>query len=115
MKRAIGCVLSFLLGFAPWAVGSTPINDLGSGLYLGQYAGGLYPGGSNIMPGAHAAVGLARAGAVGPLDVNGNPSPSGKSVLVSIGMSNTTQEWLSAHSLLPAIPRSFMDRAAHHA
>ena len=32
------------------SVGRTPINDLGTGLYLGQYQGGLYPNGLNTPP-----------------------------------------------------------------
>src|SRR6184192_3764962 len=38
--------------------GFLPLNDLGSGLYLNLYQGGLYPGGSNVMPAAHANDGL---------------------------------------------------------
>src|ERR1043165_6467872 len=48
------------------SVAETPLNDLGTGLYLGQFQGGLYPGGSNSPPAAHSAEGLARAGAVEP-------------------------------------------------
>src|SRR5438477_8665256 len=92
MRRARDFSVMFvLLSGTAWAcASSTPINDLGTGLYLGQYQGGLYPGGSNGMPSAHSATGLARAAGVQPLDVNGNPSAGGKSILVSIGMSNTT-------------------------
>ena len=43
------------------SVGFTPINDLGAGLYLGQFQGGLYPGGANVAPPAHAAEGTTRA------------------------------------------------------
>jgi hypothetical protein len=73
--------------------GFVPINDLGTNLYLGQYQGGLYPGGSNVLPATHAQVGISRASAVVPRDVTGNPSPTGKYVFLSIGMSNTTQEF----------------------
>ena len=73
--------------------GFTPINDLGPNLYLNQYQGGLYPNGSNAMPATHAGVGNARAAAVVPRDFTGAPDASGKYVLLSIGMSNTTQEF----------------------
>jgi hypothetical protein len=75
------------------SVGRTPVNDLGTGLYLGQFQGGLYPNGSNIVPATHATEGSARADAIGPLNAQGQPSASGKFVLLSIGMSNTTQEY----------------------
>lgn len=87
------------------SVGFTPLNDLGAGLYLGQFQGGLYPGGANAPPPAHATAGRARALAVAPLNSAGAPDPNGKYVLLSIGMSNTTQEFC-CH------PGTFMGRAA---
>lgn len=101
----------------PSASGSSPpvtrvaLNDLGTGTYLG-FTGGLYPSGSNAVPAQHNTVGLARANAVQPLDTNGNPSPTGKVVLLSIGMSNTTQEFCSANSDLPCNSWTFMGQAA---
>ncbi|HSQ28460.1 MAG TPA: hypothetical protein VLN49_01340 [Gemmatimonadaceae bacterium] len=71
-----------------------PLNDLRAGCYLG-FQGGLYPGGTDTMPTAHLAAGLTAASRIQPLDVNGNASPHGKYVLLSIGMSNTTQEFCS--------------------
>ena len=70
-----------------------PINDLGPQIYLGQFEGGLYPGGLNTMPTVHDGVGRTHARQIRPLDGNGSPSSSGKYVLLSVGMSNTTQEW----------------------
>jgi hypothetical protein len=78
---------------AQTSVNRVPLSDLDTNLYLNQYQGGLYPGGLNIMPGAHAQEGFARALAVGPLNVQGQPSRTGRYVLLSIGMSNTTQEY----------------------
>src|SRR4030095_4613241 len=75
------------------SVGKTPINDLGAGLYLNQYSGGLYPDSSNTIPPAHASAGLTKAQAIVPRSVNGQPSPDGCYILLSIGMSNTTQEY----------------------
>jgi hypothetical protein len=53
------------------APAATPLNDLGSGLYLNQFEGGLYPSGSNEMPAAHAAEGIASAAAIRPLGPSG--------------------------------------------
>ena len=98
-------------GGPPPAAQTVPLNDLGSGCYLG-FTGGLYPNGSNAVPAQHNTAGLARANAIQPLDVNGNPSPIGIYVLLSIGMSNTTQEFCSQNSDLPCDPWTFMGQAA---
>jgi hypothetical protein len=76
-------------------VSGKPITDLGPGDYLQQFEGGLYPGGVNIMPSTQDSVGRARARAIQRLDTNGQPSAAGKIVLLSVGMSNATQEWCS--------------------
>ncbi len=87
------------------------ITDMGSGTYLG-FSGGLYPSSSNSMPAAHHAAGLGRANAIHPVDTNGNPDPAGKYVLLSIGMSNTTQEWCSAPATPPCNSWTLMGQAA---
>jgi hypothetical protein len=87
-----------------------PLNDLGAGCYL-QFRGGLYPDGLNSMPAAHLAAGRAAAAAIAPLDRNGQPSAAGRYVLVSIGMSNTTQEFCSGAARQCQAP-SFMSQAA---
>src|SRR5687768_9017646 len=70
------------------SVGFTPLNDLGSGSYLG-FQGGLYPGGSNQRPLAHEIAGLAQAAQVLPRDSAGAVDmASGKIGFISIGMSN---------------------------
>ena len=94
------------------APAATPLNDLGSGLYLNQFQGGLYPNGSNEVPAAHAAEGIARAAAIRPLGPSGEPDPNGHYVLVSIGMSNTTQEFCSGNATGPCASYSFMGKAA---
>ncbi len=87
---------------AATSVGFTPLLDLGTGTYLG-FEGGLYPGGSSVPPAAHLAAALAAAGAVERLDASGAPDPGGRYVLLSIGMSNTVQEF-----------RPFVELAAVH-
>ncbi len=69
-----------------------PITELGDAKYQGV-TGGLYPNGKNERPAAHEAAGVALAKSVRPLDDTGKPSDDGKIVLLSIGMSNATQEF----------------------
>lgn len=90
---------------------AVPLEDLGPQEYLGQFEGGLYPGGVNIMPGAHNTAGQAHAGSIQPRDANGNPSPSGKYVLLSIGMSHATQEWCAQQGT-SCNPWTFSGKAA---
>ena len=73
--------------------GLTPLDDLAGGTYLGR-PGGLYPGSSNVRPAAHTQAGLVEAHHVRPRDISGNLDPTnGKVILMSIGMSNTRQEF----------------------
>jgi len=88
-----------------------PLTDLLARTYYG-YSGGLYPGGLNQAPVDHDSAARARRNAIKPLDVNGDESPFGKYVLISIGMSNTTQEWCSQTSGPPCAPWTFMGKAA---
>jgi len=67
-----------------------PLTELGTGKYNG-FVGGLYPDGKNARPAAHEKAGLALAAKVEPLDADGKPSKDGKIVLLSVGMSNTSQ------------------------
>ncbi|MEP6662497.1 MAG: PKD domain-containing protein [Verrucomicrobiota bacterium] len=62
-----------------------------------SFAGGLYPNFANQPPASHLAAGLDLAtNEVKPLDASGNADANnGKIVLLSIGLSNTTQEWAS--------------------
>lgn len=94
------------------SVGFIPLNDLGTGKYLGQFQGGLYPNGSNAVPAAHHQEGLARAAAIRPLNTAGQPNLGGKIVLLSIGLSNTTQEFCSQNGGEPCNSWTFMGRAA---
>jgi lysophospholipase L1-like esterase len=79
-------------GCSRTSVNLTPLMDLTGGSYQGE-PGGLYPNGSNSIPASHLASGLELARGIEPLDANGQPSASGRYAFVSIGMSNTTQEF----------------------
>ncbi len=53
-----------------------------------------------------------RVAAIEPLDTAGEPDPSGKYGLISIGYSNSTQEFCSQNSAPPCNPWTFMGQAA---
>lgn len=80
-----------------------PLTDLGTQTYLGA-EGGLYPGGANTVPSSHESAGVTLAGSIQPLDSNGNPSSTGKYVLLSIGMSNAASDFLSFIDLTSGNP-----------
>lgn len=93
------CILPFRFSLADCGttnVGIIPLPDLGPGMYRG-FTGGLYPNGLNARPADHEARGLYLAeNEIQPRDAIGNvDTNNGKIVLLSIGMSNTTQEWAS--------------------
>lgn len=79
------------------------LDRLGINTYKG-FSGGLYPNGSNTPPATHAQEGLRRASLIQPID--------GKIVLISIGMSNTTQEWCQASGFTNCNSWSFTGKAA---
>src|SRR5829696_4770129 len=67
-----------------------PLTELGRNTYKG-FTGGLYDDGSNTPPAAHHAEGIARRNAIVPIDASGAPSATGRIVMISVGLSNTTQ------------------------
>jgi hypothetical protein len=74
---------------------STPmvaLNDLGTGTYQGS-EGGLYSDGSNVRPAGHDSDGVGFADAIQPLNSSGNPSPTGKYVLLAVGESTAQNEF----------------------
>lgn len=92
--------------------GRVPLTELGTGTYK-AFGGGLYPSGGNTEPAAHVSAGLTRALAVTPRDTAGNPDPAGKVVFLSVGMSNTSQEFCSGGSTTTGCSAwSFMGQAA---
>ena len=64
---------------------------MGTTTYHG-FEGGLYPEGRNEPPQLHARVGIERGALIQPLNLDGEPDPNGKMVLLIVGMSNVTQE-----------------------
>ena len=88
-----------------------PISDLSTRTYF-KNPGGLYPNGNNQPPPDQDSAARARRNAIKPLDVNGDESPFGKYVLLSIGAGNTTEEWCSKTSRPPCGAWTFMGRAA---
>lgn len=107
MKNTVGYILTALLFFActkqenlttnvntpgniadAVAATSIPLNDLGSGKYLG-YTGGLYPDGLNYPKGTYATDLLKICKNLSPLDTFGNPSStqSAKISFISLGWS----------------------------
>ena len=76
-----------------------PLNDLGTGTYLGSM-GGLYPNGANEPSGQYAADLFDASSSIVPLDKLGNPSSSGKIVFISLGAS------VGGHMMKALIPKT---------
>jgi hypothetical protein len=83
---------------AQTSTGFTALPDLGKKTYRG-HRGGLYPNGANKPPAAYANQGLAAASRVKPRGPGGGLDASGTIVLLSIGMSNTSQEFSAFQQL----------------
>ncbi|HEY3974943.1 MAG TPA: choice-of-anchor D domain-containing protein [Candidatus Sulfotelmatobacter sp.] len=81
-----------------------PINDLGTNYYLGAEEGGLYANGSNVDDPGHDSYGQSAASAIVPLDGNGNYSPTGKYVFISVGLSVAQQPWFEFVDLVNTDP-----------
>ena len=76
----LGCVvILFSAVMQAQLFSATPITDLGTGLYLNQYQGGLYENGTNVLPSDH----LADGQALDPQIADGTPF-----VFLGIGMSD---------------------------
>ncbi len=84
--------------------GLVPLSDMQTDhTYKGE-DGGLYGKGQNVPPNAHADAARRELALIRPLDSEGRPSPDGKIVLMSIGMSNTRQEFAPFKDLADADP-----------
>jgi hypothetical protein len=88
---------------APWTQHLTPLPELGTAKYKGE-DGGLYGGGKNEPPVAHAAAAKQAASQIQPLDAEGKPAKDGKIGVLSVGMSNTTMEYSRFKQLADADP-----------
>jgi hypothetical protein len=73
------------------AKGLVPLTEL-TGNYR-EWDGGLYGGGSNEVPPTQQAAATKALAQIQPLDADGKPSATGKIVMMSLGMSNTTMEF----------------------
>ncbi|MCX8037208.1 MAG: hypothetical protein N3D11_09240 [Candidatus Sumerlaeia bacterium] len=121
--QVVSLAIAFLLGFQVMALGQRggasdapagsaealpkgvkAICDMSAGdRYKGE-DGGLYGGGNNQPPDTHWQAALAESRKIMPLDKAGQPSPDGKIGFISIGFSNTTQEFQKFLQLLKTIP-----------
>lgn len=75
------------------STGLVPLTDLGGDARYKDQDGGLYGGGRNTPPEPLLRAALDASAKVRPLDAKGRPAIDGKVGLVSVGMSNTTQEF----------------------
>ncbi len=94
------------------STGLVPLTELGADLYLGQFQGGLYPGGLNVPPQAHHQRARQQAIAVAPRLPGGAVSFNGSIVLLSIGMSNTSMEFCGNGPMGGCTPNSFSAQAS---
>ncbi|HEV8379142.1 MAG TPA: hypothetical protein VGP99_09860 [Tepidisphaeraceae bacterium] len=107
MKRSLVALLLLVSAAAARAADTAdlvPLTELGKRQYK-DYEGGLYPDGKNQRPEPHEKAGVLLARQIKPLDAQGMPSEHGKIVLLSIGMSNTTQEFSAFMQLARGEPQ----------
>ena len=87
------------------SVGFKPLTEMTSeDRYKGE-DGGLYGGGKNEMPESLAAAAKKESAKIVPRDTKGNPAADGQIGLVSISMSNATQEFSKFKQLADAEPQ----------
>jgi hypothetical protein len=83
--------------------GMIPLTELVDGEYKVQ-KGGLYGNGKNTPPASHQAAAQKVLAEIRLLNADGKPSRNGKIVLLSLGMSNTTQEFSQFKKMADADP-----------
>ena len=84
--------------------GLKPLSDMTAEDRYKEQDGGLYGGGKNESPERHLQAAMKQAKMIRPLDAEGKPAEDGRIVLISIGMSNTTQEFSQFIPLANADP-----------
>ncbi|MBN1508909.1 MAG: hypothetical protein JW955_18830 [Sedimentisphaerales bacterium] len=118
-RRMYAVVLGLALAMAPTlparnrpirlqggeTTGLIPLTEMGDDLYQGQ-TGGLYGGGQDTPPKSLLQAAKDQTALIQPLDPDGAPSRNGKIVLISLGMSNTTQEFSTFKKLSDADPNT---------
>lgn len=103
---SIKCIAQPQANCSGASTGFPPINDLGKGTWNG-FQGGLYPNGSNVRPRYHDSVGVFLSNQIAPLNENGNIDKlNGKVGFISIGMSNTNQEFYWLKFLVDSLKQS---------
>lgn len=83
------------------STGFKPLSEPGLSPYPGVSLG-LYPSGSNTMPSSHLSAGLQLGSGITPLNASGTPDPNGRYAMISIGMSNTGQEFTAFAAMSPS-------------
>ncbi len=73
--------------------GLKPLTDMTADDHYKGQDGGLYGGGKNEPPEKQFQAAMTQAKLIRPLDAEGKAAEDGKIVLISVGMSNTTQEF----------------------
>lgn len=81
------------------STGLIPLVDMGPDVFHHGEDGGLYGEGRNTPPEEHLRLAMKAASQIQPLDSQGRPSPDGRIVLVSSGMSNTRMKFQAFQSL----------------
>lgn len=95
-----------------------PLIDMGQNRTYKGFNGGLYEGGCNQAPPDQDAQAQARAKLVAPLNTAGNPDPLGNVVLLSVGLSNSSDIWCGTPGVpfgpgctIPPTNNSFLQQA----
>ena len=84
--------------------GLTPLTEMSADDRYKEQDGGLYGQGSNTPPEEHRRAAKEQAAKIEPLDAQGKPASDGRIVLVSISMSNATQEFSTFKLLADSEP-----------